>query len=91
MYHVYHGCSLNLGKRSEMIIFKSLFTTFEWVEFFEAARAVVDINLSIKSNRHIMLSMSISMIHTVAKYQHVDRKFDGKGFTTMSFLYIFTK
>ena len=37
-YRVYHGFVLNLDKRSEMIIFMSLMTAIEEVEFFEVAR-----------------------------------------------------
>ena len=56
---------LDFAKRSEMIIVRSLYTTFEASCNYEFAGAVTIIGLGLKSNRHIKLILSKSLIHSV--------------------------
>ena len=61
-YIVHQGFRLNLGKRSKMITFQSLMTTFN-VSYFWASRGS---NKSLSSNCQIKLSLSNSVMHIVA-------------------------
>ena len=58
-----------------MISVGSLLTTFEMISIFEAAAAAAAANVSwsLKSNRHIKLSFSKTLIHTVATYDSQNR------------------
>ena len=66
-YRVYQGIRINLGKRSSIIIFDSLVTTFEvscifWGNFSAVAK------IGLKSNRQIKPNLSKSLIHMVTKH-----------------------
>ena len=48
-------CVMDLDQQSEMIIFKSILTTFEESVIFEAAGAVVKVSLSSKPYHHMQV------------------------------------
>ena len=68
--HVYQIFRLNLGKRTKLIIFGSLLTTFEVRNIFEATGAVAKIGrLEPKnSNYQIKLRLPESLLHKVDSF-----------------------